>query len=294
MGSTEVVNMGLITINGGVRLNYRAWGGNGPPIVLIHGLASSLHIWDYVAPMLAGHFTVFAYDQMGHGNSDKPPGLYDLPTMLGDLTSLVEVLDLAKPVVVGHSWGATLALAYAAGYQGNCAGVALVDGGAVDMQAVPGATWDSVSTELSPPDLSAVTLEDLVKRAQKSGLEKVPQPFLRDFYGSLMAVQPDGTLRARLPRDSHMQILRAIWDADLQATVKKVTAHMLLIMAGSPTAEYDNSIYVQAKRIGVRQVEALNPTAEVVWLADTIHDIPLQRPGRLAADLVSFFSPLIP
>ena len=58
--------------DGGVRLAVREWPGQGPSILLLHGLASSSHIWDLVAPRLAPRFRVVAYDQRGHGLSGKP------------------------------------------------------------------------------------------------------------------------------------------------------------------------------------------------------------------------------
>ncbi len=271
-------------------VNYRNWGGNGPPMILIHGLASSMRIWDYLAPWLMSHFTVLTYDQRGHGSSQKPEGKYDLPTMLADLVSLVDKLELTAPIMVGHSWGATLALAYASGYPGNCGGVALVDGGAVDIKAVPGASWERISMELAPPHLSSLTLDDIVKHAQTSGLENISAPGLRDFYKSIMDEQPDGTVQAILNRENHMQILRAIWDADVKGMVEKLKAALFLMMAEDPVGESAGSIYALAKKIGVREVEELNANAKVVWLANTIHDIPLQRPERLAEELVGFFS----
>src|SRR4051812_39982314 len=104
----------LVTPNTHIRLSYRTWGDSGPPVVLVHGLASSLHIWDFVAPLLAEKFSVVAYDQRGHGLSDKPNDGYDLATMVADLEGLISELRLDKPVIIGHSWGATLALGYAA------------------------------------------------------------------------------------------------------------------------------------------------------------------------------------
>ena len=56
----------------GMPFHYRDWGGAGQPIVLLHGLASTCHIWDLVAPILRRAFRVVALDQRGHGESGKP------------------------------------------------------------------------------------------------------------------------------------------------------------------------------------------------------------------------------
>src|SRR3954451_1840403 len=157
-----MVDKSVVTPGTGIRLNYRQWGAGGPPLVLVHGLASTLRIWDFAAPLLAEKFSVTAYDQRGHAFSDRPDEGYDLATEAADLYGLTQALGLDKPVVVGHSWGATLALGFAGLYPEHCAGVALIDGGVTDMASRPGATWEKISEELAPPDLSGYTLDDLV------------------------------------------------------------------------------------------------------------------------------------
>ena len=283
----------LLRLDTGISVNYRRWESDtpgAPPLVLVHGLASTLRIWDFVAPLLAAHFTVFAYDQRGHAGSDKPDGPYDLPTMLADLESLVSKLELHKPVLVGHSWGATLALAYAAAHPDNCAGVALIDGGVVDMRDNPAATWEKASEMLAPPDLSQYRLSDLVGWAQQGDLHHLPESYLEEFFGSMMDVQPDGTVRARLNRPHHMRILRAIWDSKPRELLERVDAPVLAVLA-EPGVVNDDDVYLRAKQAGVAKIQAAHPAVKVVWIHDTIHDIPLHKPEELARNLLDFFCP---
>ena len=92
----------------GLSFHYRDWGGSGQPIVLLHGLASTCHIWDMVAPILAEDNAVVALDQRGHGVSAKPDDGYDFATVSNDLLDLIRSRNMERPIVVGHSWGATL------------------------------------------------------------------------------------------------------------------------------------------------------------------------------------------
>src|SRR6266849_9030785 len=100
---------GFVAANG-LQLHYRRWSparpvSELPPILLLHGLASAAHIWDLVAPLLAGRgYVVTALDQRGHGESDKPDTGYDFATIIADDTAVVEALGIGRPVVVGHSW----------------------------------------------------------------------------------------------------------------------------------------------------------------------------------------------
>jgi len=277
--------------NTGIKLHYRVWEGEGKPFVLVHGLASTLRIWDFVAPLLTERFTVIAYDQRGHAGSDKPHTGYDLPTMVEDLAGLVDALELDKPVIVGHSWGATIAMAYAGKYAANTSGVALVDGGVGDMKSGPGATWEEISHRLAPPDLSKYTLDDLVSWAEREEFANLPEGFTREFFGSMMDVQPDGTIRPRLTREHHMEILRAIYDSEPHSLVERVRVPVLAVLARQEAHDPEQESYLRGKEEGARFIESLPGRKKIVWFDNTIHDIPLQRPERLASELLDFFTP---
>jgi pimeloyl-ACP methyl ester carboxylesterase len=259
-------------------------------LVLVHGLASTSRIWDFVAPVLAERYYVAAYDQRGHALSDKPPDGYDLPTMLADLVGFLDALRMEKPVLVGHSWGANLALACAASHPERCAGLALVDGGIYDFQDMPGTTWEKISRDLAPPDLSRFTLADIVSRIRDGVLSSLPHSFVEEYAGSMMSVQPDGTIRARLTLDRHLDILRTIYEIRTSELLPRVKCPVLAIQAtdGEPRSERAASFLLMKKQ-GAERARELLPEAKVVWMEDTIHDIPLHRPKRLAREIMEFF-----
>src|SRR6476646_348679 len=93
----------------GVRLRATRWTGEGVPVLLLHGLASTRRFWDLVVPELAGH-PLLALDQRGHGDSDRPDGPYDGATVVRDALTALDAVGLSRVVVVGHSWGAGTAL----------------------------------------------------------------------------------------------------------------------------------------------------------------------------------------
>ena len=281
----------LTTPNSNVQLHYRMWGESGekPPLILIHGLASTARIWDFVAPLLAREYRVVAYDQRGHAGSEKPDDGYDLPTMLADLVGLMQGLGIEKPVVVGHSWGANLALAYAATYPDNCAGLALVDGGIYGFQDMPGADWETVKRELAPPYLSRYKLDDMVNRMGSGVLCHLPQAFLEAYARSMMNVQPDGTIRAKLTLERHLAILRIIYDMRCEELLGQVKCPVLIVQAvdGEPTNERTAN-FLRMKRQGAERAEKLLPEAKIVWMENTIHDIPLHKPEALAGEIQDF------
>jgi pimeloyl-ACP methyl ester carboxylesterase len=94
----------------GLSFHYRDWGGTGQPLLLLHGLASTCHIWDMVAPILAQDYCVIALDQRGHGESAKPNEGYDFASVSKDVLGFTAQLGWDNPMVVGHSWGGSVAL----------------------------------------------------------------------------------------------------------------------------------------------------------------------------------------
>jgi haloacetate dehalogenase len=97
----------------GVSIHARI-GGNGPPLLLIHGYPQSHVMWHAVAPALAEHFTVVAPDLRGYGDSSKPPGdeshtNYSKRTMALDLVEAMGTLGHARFFVAGHDRGARVA-----------------------------------------------------------------------------------------------------------------------------------------------------------------------------------------
>src|SRR5687767_11513929 len=94
-----------------VKLHYVEWGGAGNPILLLHGLGSTLHTWDLVAPHLTQHGRTVALDLRGHGLSDQPDQGYDFATIAQDVITFVQSIAIHEKVsLVGHSWGAYAAL----------------------------------------------------------------------------------------------------------------------------------------------------------------------------------------
>ena len=89
-------------------------GGDGPPVLLLHGYPQHRGIWRDVAPHLAERFTVVASDLRGYGQSDAPPGdarheQYSKRQMAADQVGLMRALELPQFAVCGHDRGARVA-----------------------------------------------------------------------------------------------------------------------------------------------------------------------------------------
>ncbi len=113
----------------GVQINLAVWEGSGKPILCIHGITANCRCWDALAEVLAPEFQVIAMDLRGRGQSDKPSQGYSLEYHLKDINCLLDDLGLDRAVIMGHSLGAFIGLAFAAEYPDRTDQLILVDGG---------------------------------------------------------------------------------------------------------------------------------------------------------------------
>jgi pimeloyl-ACP methyl ester carboxylesterase len=288
------MNSSYLYLNG-LRFHYlrQEADGAGRPLVLHHGLASNARIWELTAPRLAsrGH-PVFALDARGHGLSDKPDDGYDIQTITGDLTAFIQACGLEKPVLVGHSWGGSIALNYATRFAAgpfSPAGIVLVDGGISQLDDA-GATWEEMEQRLTPPRLAGMPLSEFQPRleawfAEWGGSEQAVSITLGNFE-----IGDDECIYPRLAFERHMRIVRAIWDFKTYDYFARVRCPTLMIPARpkEPHSPPDRA-YLHAKERGVARAQASIFDLRVAWMEDTIHDIPLQRPDELA-DLITVFA----
>jgi pimeloyl-ACP methyl ester carboxylesterase len=116
-----------ITLNG-ERVAYRA-AGEGPVLLLVHGIAGSSETWRYVLPALSERFTVVAPDLLGQGDSDKPRGDYSLGAHANLLRDLLDALGHERATVIGQSLGGGVALQFAYQFPSRCERLVLVNSG---------------------------------------------------------------------------------------------------------------------------------------------------------------------
>lgn len=110
----------------GVRLRYLI-GGEGSPVVLLHGYAETGHMWRPIMPLLARRHTVIVPDLRGAGGSAKPTSGYDKKNMAVDIHELTASLKFDRVRIVGHDIGLMVAYAYAAQFPHAAERVVLMD-----------------------------------------------------------------------------------------------------------------------------------------------------------------------
>ena len=111
--------------------------GEGPAIVLVHGLAGSSTTWREAMPALSKRYTVVAPDLLGHGESAKPRGDYSLGAYASGIRDLLALLGIEQATFVGHSLGGGVAMQLAYMFPERCERLVLVASGGLGKEVTP-------------------------------------------------------------------------------------------------------------------------------------------------------------
>ena len=271
---------------GDLKMRYLDWGGNGPAVLALHGLASSAHWYDLVAPLLRDRYRIIAPDQRGHGKTTAPPNGYDWQSVASDVVGLMEALDLHRFSVLGHSWGGYVALNAAARFPENVRQLVMIEGGFFDMRLRPEATWEGFKARLAPRAVSGTRQQFLDRlRSQlsmcwNSEVERIVQT---------MIYEKDGQIYDVLHPDHHAQVLEAMWNEPASHLWGRISCPTLIVPAG-PGAENAASAFVKLREDMVGAASMAIRNCRICWIPDTIHDIGYHKPGELAQVIAEFLS----
>ncbi len=168
------------TIVGAMRFHYLDWGGNGHPILFLHGGGINAHTWDVVSLMLRERYHCIALDQRGHGDSEWSPAIdYGVATQVGDVEGFIEKLGLANPVLVGQSMGGLNSIAYAIRHSAKMKGLVVVDVG----PEINSEGTQRIREFSSTPELES--LEAFLERAVKFNPIRDPRVLRRSLFYNL-------------------------------------------------------------------------------------------------------------
>jgi hypothetical protein len=117
---------GMATINNITQIHY-VIGGQGDPVVLLHGWPETWYAWRHIMPALAQNYTVIAPDLRGLGDSSKPPTGYDGKTVAEDIHQLVTQLGFKAIFLVGHDIGSFVVYPYAAAHPTEVKGLVVME-----------------------------------------------------------------------------------------------------------------------------------------------------------------------
>jgi triacylglycerol lipase len=134
---------------------YYLEAGSGPEVILLHGLGGDKGNWRMTLPVLAARFHVYAPDQIGFGQSDKPQINYRVATLVDFLNAFYKKVGISKATLVGNSLGGWVAMDFALQYPDKVNRLVLVDSGGYSFKRTGGvAPAREVLLGLNPSSLA--------------------------------------------------------------------------------------------------------------------------------------------
>ncbi|HLG78786.1 MAG TPA: alpha/beta hydrolase [Ktedonobacteraceae bacterium] len=299
-----------------VRLHYLAWdsGASQPagqasrsaahlvdddniPVVMLHGVAATADTWRLVAEYLWPHSSVLAFDLRGHGLSEQPECGYDLMTIAEDVISGMAALGLGQVALVGHGWGARVALVLAARHPALVSHLILVDCPHVEPRHWPGMTRERFIRQQAPAEI--YTSRGRYLEALRGEMASFWSPEIEAILLTYVCELPNGRIEERLRPELQSQIRASLWEDRALSYYGKLTCPVLLVPAAAqpqPGADLPERLeqpddFAAAKGQMVVQVARMIQSCSVLWMPNTVHDIQLQHPRTLADAIAHFVQP---
>jgi pimeloyl-ACP methyl ester carboxylesterase len=265
----------------GHRVIYRI-AGDGPPVVLIHGMVNSSRHWEQVALRLADRYTVVAPDLLGHGDSAAVRGDYSLGAHACSIRDLLTTIGIDRATVVGHSLGGGIAMQFFYQFPQRVQRLALISSGGLGHDVSP-----MLRGAAMPGAAAGIWL--VANRRVRSALDRAGQRMRA--RGSRRGIYLQAVARAMRPlqeaaaRRAFVHTLRAVIDVRGQ----HVSALDRLYLLGElPTlivwGERDNTIPIEHGLAA----HALVPNSRFVSLPNAAHFPNLEDPEGLADALLAW------
>jgi esterase len=255
----------------GLRLHCLDWGGDGPPLLLLHGFTGHAHAWDTLSIALQPHFHVYALDQRGHGESD-PAEVYNPVVAFDDITGVLAELGLTTLIVVGLSMGGRNAMYFASKRPEAVRRLVIVDIG----------PEISRKTTQAPPGPPEPETWDSIEQAAQHLYRGNPYPgihYYRWVASHSLKARPDG----RLVWQWHPSVKerRAQSDIDWWALLKTIPAPTLVLRGAEST--------VLDRDVGERMASML-PQGTFVEIPRAVHTLHEDNPDAVVAALRAFLA----
>jgi non-heme chloroperoxidase len=249
----------------GPQVHYAAQGDpDGDPIVFLHGYTDSWFSFSRLLPLLPTRYRAFAFDQRGHGNSERPDCCYEVADLVADAVGFLDAVGVERATVVGHSGGSFTARRVAETHPERVARLVLIGSAVTPLK--------DVTRELQA---AVHTLEDPVPAefAREFQAANVYLPLPEAFFEQAVAES------LKLPAQIWKSALDGLLAVDDAEDLGKITAPTLLIWG-----ERDGFF----SREEVEGLAAVIPDARLLSYPETGHAVQWERPERVASDLDAF------
>lgn len=215
-----------------ITLHVLQWGEQGTPVVCVHGLTANAFCFQAIADELASDHRVFAYDLRGRGDSDKPETGYSVPIHAADLAELLKELELERPVIIGHSLGALIALHFAAHHPQALSKLVLIDAGAPLPWNTPEEQPAWLAASISRLGVPVPSFQEYIERLKLAPFLSPWSEYLDLYFRHDVFVNSDNSVASKCYREGVIEEGLRFAEAEPEQQWARVEVPTLLLRAG--------------------------------------------------------------
>ena len=245
--------------------------GNGPPLILVHGIGAARDTWRFLMPHLKQHFTVANYDLRGHGASPCPGVPFGLEELVADLERLRERVGFETCHIAGHSLGGMIGPAYARAFPDRVLSLGILSTAAFRTEDDSQKVWA------------------VVRAMEEKGVPNILETLIDRWYTDDFIAQHRDIVDRRLKQvvdtdpEVFLNVFRIYAGTEMSPWLHEVTAPSLVL-----TGENDGGCNPRLNQ----QIHDALPNSELVILPNYKHSILLEAGEIVAQNMISFVQSL--
>ncbi len=260
----------------GIRIALAEWQGQEPAVLCVHGLTANCRCWDGVAGSLSPRHRVLGIDLRGRGRSDAPDTGYSLEQHCRDIRRVLESRSVSPIVLMGHSLGAAVALAFAASCPDMARGLILVDGGGKLEEEQMETVLQGISPSLERLGRIYSSIQDYLAEMKRSPHFE-PWNEVCEAYFRYELQEVEGGVSCRIQPDHIREEVENLRQVDISEYYGRIYAPVLILRARKGLLGGDQGLLLPQN--AVRRMQQEMPRAECVELEGTDHYSILFQPN---------------
>jgi len=245
--------------------------GDGPPLILIHGIGAARRTWDRAMPLLTHHFTVVTYDLRGHGTSPLPDGRFGLDELVADLERVRARTGFEQAHFAGHSLGGMIGPAYARAFPERVLSLGLL------------------STAAFRTEDDSAKVRAVVQAMRTNSVPEILATLANRWFTDAFIKAHPAVIEARMDQvigtdtEVFLNVFDIYAETEMAPWLAEVTAPSLVL-----TGENDGGCPPRLNE----QIADIMPNAKLVVLPDVKHSIMLECGDLVAEHILSFIQGL--
>jgi pimeloyl-ACP methyl ester carboxylesterase len=269
----------------GVEMQLAVWERMAETILCVHGISANCRCWDTMAEALAPRYQIIAMDLRGRGLSEKPPAGYSIAHHCQDIRVLLENLGVERAVIMGHSLGALIAIAFGAQYPEKVESLILVDGGGKLSAEQTEKVFAGIQPTLDRLGKVFPSSEAYLDLMKKNPLLQPWSPALETYY--LYEIEEvDGGVRSRVQPEHIKEEAENLGNLNVAEFYPQIKCPVLILRATEGMLAPDDILL--PKKVVERMLQEI-PDARCVDLQGSNHYSIVLQPNDARDQAIRYF-----